>query len=161
MARCGIVAAIVGAISACGEPTPEFSGVGKYRIGSTTRADVKDGRCDPTDIEGGTRKATWCYGMASYKIANRVAQIELYFEGTEPTGPLIEMQLTIRGCLEQDLDAWMRTNFGPPIETRAERAYWKTSVLWAAALMPSEPGRCRVHFLPLSETREIERIHKE
>jgi hypothetical protein len=30
--------------------------------------------------------------------------------------------------------------------------------MWVAALMPSEPGRCLVHFLPLSETAEIARI---
>jgi hypothetical protein len=38
------------------------------------------------------------------------------------------------------------------------RGYWKNAFLWAAALMPSEPGRCLVHFLPLSENAEIARI---
>ena len=52
----------------------------------------------------------------------------------------------------------MRQNFGVPVESKATRAYWKNSFLWAAALMPSEPARCVVHFLPLSENAEIERI---
>ena len=156
----GVVTALLGLV-ACNDPTPEFAGVGAYRIGVTTIADVKNGRCDPTDLDGGRRKATWCYGMPAYKVADRTAQIDLYFEGTQPTGPLIELQLTIRGCIEQDLETWMRTNFGVPVETRAGRGYWKNSVLWAAALMPSDPGRCVVHFLPLSETAEIARIRQK
>jgi hypothetical protein len=64
----------------------------------------------------------------------------------------------VRGCVEEDLDKWLRERFGPPYETRSTRSYWKNSFLWAAALLPSEPGRCLVHFLPLSEGAEIERI---
>ncbi len=141
----------------CETKAPEFAGIGKYRFTKTTLADVKEGRCDPTELSDG-RKATWCFALTPYKVANRVAEIDLYFAGTEQTAPLIEIQLQVRGCIEQDLETWMRTNFGPPIETRNARAYWKNSVLWAAALMPSEVGRCRVHFLPLTETAEIARI---
>ena len=145
--------------AACDERPPEFGGVGKYRFTKTTLADVKDGHCDPTELSDG-RKATWCYLLPPYKIANRVAEVDLYFAGLEKTSKLIEIQLKVRGCVEQDLETWMRTNFGPPIETRGGRGYWKNSFLWAAALMPSEPGRCVMHFLPLSENGEIERVKK-
>jgi hypothetical protein len=30
--------------------------------------------------------------------------------------------------------------------------------MWIAAMMPSEPGRCLVHLLPIDEGSEIERI---
>ena len=33
--------------------------------------------------------------------------------------------------------------------------------LWAAAFLPSEPGRCIIHLLPLSENAEIERLKSE
>ncbi len=142
---------------ACTEKPPEFAGVGKYRFTKTTLGDVKDGVCQPTDLSDG-RKAMWCFALPPYKVANRVAELDLYFAGTEPTAPLIELQLKVRGCVEADLETWMRQNFGPPIETRNARGYWKNSYLWAAALMPSDVGRCTVHFLPLTEAAEIARI---
>ncbi|MBS1118056.1 MAG: hypothetical protein H6Q90_284 [Deltaproteobacteria bacterium] len=153
----GVCASIA---SGCSDKSPEFAGVGKYRFTKTTVADVKDGVCQPTELDDG-RKATWCFALPPYKVANRVAEVDLYFAGTEPTAPLIEIQLKVRGCVEQDLETWMRTSFGPPIESRGARAYWKNSFLWAAALMPSEPGRCLVHFLPLTETAEIARIKQK
>jgi len=58
-------------------------------------------------------------------------------------------------------ERWMRERFGPPIENKATREYWKNSFLWAAAFLPSEPGRCIIHLLPLSENAEIERLKSE
>lgn len=159
MKRLAIAFTLV-ALAACKQDAPEFAGVGKYRFGHTTLGDVKDGICQPTDLSDG-RKATWCFALPPYKIANRVAEVDLYFGGTDKTAPLIELQLKVRGCIEQDLEQWMRQSFGPPIESRASRAYWKNSFLWAAALMPSDPGRCMVHFLPLSEQSEIARIKQK
>lgn len=136
---------------------PEYSGVGRWRFTRSTLGDVTDGICQPTDLNDG-RKGTWCFAQTPYRIASRSAEVDLYFLGTDKTARLIEIQLKVRGCLEDELERWMRTTFGPPIETRSTRGYWKNSFLWAAALMPSEPGRCLVHFLPLSENAEIERI---
>lgn len=162
----GVVASIGGvatlvvimATGACGNKEPEFAGVGKYRFGHTTYADIKDGVCQPTTVDDGKREAMWCFALPAYKIANRAAEVELYFEGKADDAPLIEIQLKVRGCLEQDLETWMRTSFGPPIEQRDKRLYFKNSFLWAAALIPSEPGRCRIHMLPNSESAQIAKV---
>lgn len=152
------IMALLGAAAGCGERKAEFAGIGKWRFTTSTLAEAKKaGRCQPTELSDG-RKATWCFGLQPYKVAGRVGEIDLYFDGSADDAKLIEIQLKLRGCVEQDLDQWMRTNYGAPSETRATRAYWQNSFLWAAALMPSEPGRCLVHFLPLSERSEIERI---
>lgn len=156
MTRAALLAVV--AAAACKSPPPEISGIDKYRIGHTTRGDVDDGVCQPTDIADGTRKATWCFAMPPYQVAGRTAELELYFEGTEPSGALIELQLKIRGCDEQALDHWLRTQFGPPIESRGARAYWKNSIVWIAGFLPQEPGRCLIRMLPLSEQAEIARI---
>jgi len=149
------------AVPACGEHKAEHSGVGRWTFASTTLANGKaEGRCQPTELSDG-RKAMWCFGVPPFKIGGRLTEIHLYFKGASDDAPLIEIQLQTRGCVEEELDHWMRSNFGPPFETRAGRGYWKNSFLWAAALMPSEPGRCVVHFLPLSEGSEIERIKQE
>src|SRR5439155_22699520 len=137
-----------------------FAGIGKYRFNHTVLDDIGEGVCQPTTIDDGKRQATWCFGLPQYRIANRNGEIELYFNGppTQKDAALIEIQLKIHGCLEQDLETWMRTAFGPPVETKAKRLYFKNSYLWAAALIPSDPGQCRVHMLPLSEQEQIARI---
>lgn len=152
----GAVFAVL-AVGACEPPRAEPSGVGNWRFTRTVRADAKRGVCQPTQLADG-RAATWCFANPPFKVAGRVAEVDLYFAGTHPQAPLIEIQLKVRGCVEADLETWLRSHFGVPYETRGNRAYWKNSFLWAAALMPSEPGRCLVHLLPLSETGEIERI---
>jgi hypothetical protein len=160
-ARPMLLAAVMLAGAACSERKAEHSGVGRWTFTSSTLAQGKQaGRCQPTELSDG-RKAMWCFGVPPFKIGGRVTEINLYFGGTADDAKLIEIQLQTRGCVEADLETWMRSNFGAPFETRAGRAYWKNSFLWAAALMPSEPGRCIVHLLPLSEGSEIERIKQK
>ena len=112
----------------------------------------------PAHRAGDGRQGTWCFALTPVRIGSRSAELDLYFLGTDKDARLIEIQLKIRGCHEDELEQWMRSAFGPPIESRSTRGYWKNSFLWAAALMPSEPGRCVVHFLPLAENAEIDRI---
>jgi hypothetical protein len=166
--------------SACKARKAEPAGLGPYRFGTTTRANIHNGICQPTELTDG-RKATWCFALPPIKVKDRIAEVDAYFLGTEPPAlpadatkeqkdarekalaemPLIELQLKIRGCVEDELDRWMRERFGPPIETKSTREYWKTSFFWAAAFLPSEPGRCLVHFLPLSENAEIDRLKQK
>jgi hypothetical protein len=144
---------------ACEGRAPDFTGIGRWQFTRTTLRDVTDGICQPTDLNDG-RKGTWCFAQTPFRIGKRNADVDLYFLGTDKTAPLIEIQLKIRGCHEDELEQWMRSAFGPPVDTKSTRGYWKNAFLWAAALMPSEPGRCLVHFLPLSENAEIDRIKR-
>jgi hypothetical protein len=167
-------------LAACDGRKGEPRGLGPYQFGKMTRASIHDGVCQPTELTDG-RKATWCFALPPIKVYKRVAEVDAYFLGSEPPAlppdatpqqkaerkdalaqlPLIEVQLKVRGCVEDELDRWMRERFGPPIETKSTREYWKNSFLWAAAFVPSEPGRCLVHFLPLSENAEIDRIKQK
>jgi len=143
--------------AACEGKPGEVSGIGPYRFGHTTRGQVRDGICQPTDLNDG-RKATWCFALPPFKVGKRVAEVDTYFLGTSNDAPLIEVQLKVRGCVEEEASQWMRERFGPPIESKGNREYWKNSFLWAGAFLPDQPGRCIIHFLPLSENAEIERL---
>lgn len=144
-------------IVACSDRAPEFSGIGQWRFTDSTLADATRGKCQPEELGDG-RKGTWCFGNPPYQLGPNNAAVDLYFLGTEPTARLIEIQLQVRGCDEQALDRWITSNFGPAIERRPARAFWKNSFMWIAAQMPSQPGRCLVHLLPLSEQGEIARL---
>lgn len=161
MAAVALAAAALFALAACGEKkAPAVSGIGKYKFTTTKLKHVRDGNCQPTELSDG-RKGTWCFSLPGFKISKSIVEMDLYFLGQDPEASLIEIQLKIRGCVEADVESWMRAAFGPPIESKATRAYWKNQYLWAAALLPSEPARCIVHLLPLSENSEIERIKLE
>lgn len=150
-------------LAACEGKKGQPSGIGKWRVGGanpTVRKNATEGICSKDTTSSG-RKVTWCHTMPPMKIANRTATVDLYFDGHEDDGALIEIQLGVRGCVEDDLDRWIRAALGPPKETRSTRGYWQNDFMWVAALMPSEPGRCLVHFLPLSEATEIERIKQK
>jgi hypothetical protein len=154
-----VAVALALALVACKGGDGEYSGIGHWRFGTTTRKDVGAGTCFATKLGDG-RDATRCMGLQQLKVGERNADVEVYFLGDQPDAPLIEIMLTIRGCNEDDVDRFMRRTFGDPFQTRANRAYWKNSFMWMAALLPSESARCAVHFLPNSETAEIARIEK-
>jgi hypothetical protein len=154
------------ALVGCKKSKGDYAGLGPWKFTTTTLKQALDTRtelgpiCQPTTLTDG-RKATWCFSLPPIKIGKRSGEMDLYFDGTAPTAKLIEIQIKVRGCTEDEVDQWMRSNFGPPIETKSTREYWKNSFLWAAALLPEEPALCRVHFLPLSENAEIERIKQK
>lgn len=151
------LALALAAAAGCGDKA-EPAGLGRWTFTKSKLADArKSAVCQPTELADG-RKATWCFGLQPIKAGGRIAEVDLYFGGAADDAKLIEIQLKVRGCVEDDLDRWIRERFGAPFETKSTRSYWKNSFLWAAALLPSEPGRCVVHFLPLSEGSEIERI---
>ncbi|HEX8107928.1 MAG TPA: hypothetical protein VF516_09390 [Kofleriaceae bacterium] len=156
----GAAALVAVALAACTSRAPEHDGIGNWRFPHTRLQNIQEGRCQPTDLSDG-RKATWCFAQPPIRIGQRSAEVDLYFLGGEPSAPLIEIQLKVRGCHEDELEQWLRAGFGLPMETRPQRAYWKNSFLWIGALMPSDPGRCLVHVLPLSENAEIDRIKQQ
>jgi len=176
-----IAFAIIVPFVACEGRKAEPSGIGKYRFGTTTRANVHEGVCQPTELTDG-RKAVWCFALPPVKVGKRVAEVDAYFLGTDPPAlletatkeqvdefkdaqaklPLIEVQLKVRGCDEYETEQWISQRFGKPsADSKPTRKYWHNSFLWVGAFLPSEPSRCLIHFLPISENAEIERLKQK
>ena len=61
------LAASVAFSAACEGRKPEVSGLGPYKFGSSTRAQIKSGVCQPTELSDG-RKATWCFALPPVKV---------------------------------------------------------------------------------------------
>lgn len=165
-------------LAGCEGKKPQAAGLGPYRFGKTTRAQLTNGVCQPTELTDG-RKATWCFALTPIKVGERTAEVDAYFLGTDPPllganpteeqraarkkelekQPLIELQLKIRGCVETEVEQWMRQRYGGAMpDSKGTKAYWANDFLFAMAELPSEPGRCVIHFLPASETAEITRL---
>lgn len=142
---------------ACAEPKAEYSGIGPYSVRKTRLKDAP-GRCEPTDLSDG-RKATWCYANPPLSVGGKPADVDLYFLGTAPDAPLIELQLQVRGCKEAALGSWLRTSFGDPVEDHhGTWLLFSNRNVFVIGELPSDPGRCLVRVLPKSETAELERL---
>lgn len=132
---------------------PELGGIGPYNVNKLTLAKAT-GRCDPTDLPDG-RKGTWCYAQPKLAIAGMNADVDLYFAGTEPTSPVIEVQFQIAGCKDERLLSWLKRNFGAPSEERPLKVFWDKPALY---LVGELGPRCLVRVLPRSEAAEYQRL---
>jgi hypothetical protein len=186
MSRTALAIALLATLAACKAKKAEPNGLGPYRFGHTTLASLNNNpsltslmtKCQPTELSDG-RKATWCFALNPIMVGERSADVDAYFLGSEPPllpegateeqkkarldelkkMPLIELQLKIRGCVEQQVEQWMRQRYGGALpETKGPKVFWANSFMWAMAVLPSEPGRCMIHMLPASETAEIARL---
>ena len=105
--------ALAGAGAACGRKT-EYAGLGPWHVKHTKLRDAT-GRCQPEDLPDG-RKGTWCFGQPGLRLGGQDASVDLYFGGTTPDAPVIEIELQFRGCREEPLEAWLKTHFGAPFD---------------------------------------------
>lgn len=140
----------------------EFSGIGRWSVTQTHLVDARTkGRCQPTDLPDG-RKGVWCFGFPGVKIANVgfPPEVDMYFASDADSATPIEIQFKFRGCKDEQLESWLNTNFGAPIEKRPARGVWKTGNMTLIGFLPESPGSCMLRMFPLSETAEVERIKK-
>jgi len=156
VSRLAIAAALALAAVACKEESAEFAGVGPWSVTKTKLADAT-GRCDPTDLPDG-RKGMYCYLQPLLPVAKQGADVDLYFGGTEPTAPLVELQLKVKICRPEPTETWLRSHFGAPFEIQGTRLYFKNRYLYMAADLSGDQGHCLLRVFPLSEQAEFERV---
>ncbi len=135
---------------------PQFAGVGPWHVKRTKLRDAS-GRCEPTDLPDG-RQGTWCFGQPGLRLGGQDASVDLYFGGTAPDAPVIEIQLQFRGCHEEPLETWLKTHFGAPFEQRGTRWFFRNPGAFVVADVPESSGRCTVRLLPRGEAAELERL---
>jgi len=160
---------LVLALAGCEGQKPQAAGLGSYRFGHTTRAQLKSGVCQPTELSDG-RKATWCFALPPIKVGERSADVDAYFLGTDPpllgSNPTPEQLAARRAELEKlpliELQLQIRKRYGgADADSKGTHLYWHNDFLWAMAELPSEPGRCLIHFLPATEGAEIARLKQK
>jgi hypothetical protein len=152
-----LAVAVALALAAC-KHERQMSGVGPWNVNRTHLEDAT-GRCIPDDLGEG-KQGTYCFGQKPMGIRGMVVDLDLYFGGTDPKATLVEIQLKVGGCDEQQLYGWMQTNFGRPIEDKGARKLWKSSFLWAVGELPipDGPGQCLIRLIPAREQARFERL---
>jgi hypothetical protein len=144
-------------LAAC-KKEPEIAGVDKWNVKHTKLADAT-GRCIPDDLGEG-RAGSYCFGQQPIGIKGMAVDFDLFFGGTDPEASLVEIDMKVGGCNVENLEGWMRKNFGAPYESKGTRHAWKNSHLVAIGYLPlaDEPGRCLVRILPLTEQARFDRL---
>lgn len=139
-------------LAAC-KKEKQMSGVENWNVNRTRLKDAT-GRCTP-DGDG-----MYCFGQKPMGIRGMVTDIDLYFGGQDPEAKLVEIQMKVGSCDDEQLYGWMQTNFGRPVEDKGSRKLWKSKFVYAIGEMPvpDEPGRCLVHIIPVGEKARYERL---
>jgi hypothetical protein len=143
--------------AACSSAPQEAAGAGGWDVTHTTLADAHGGRCEPSDLPDG-RKGTWCFLMPPLSLDGQNAQVDLYFGGTAPESPLVEIQLKVLQCHLEQAETWTASRFGAAVEHAGDRYFHQNRYVDAAVL--PDGGRCLIRILPLAEKAEWERIKK-
>lgn len=171
MTRLGPLVVAALAVAACGQRSREAAGLAGWNVGRAKLGDVKEGRCDPTDLPGG-RKGVWCFGGPGVTMGRQPASVHLYFSDGSATGggvgssgnmasPMIELQLRVRTCDVASVDRYLRDRLGVPAESRRGRSSWETRFLLAHARLPDTDGACLVRLFPPAERAEFDRVRAE
>jgi hypothetical protein len=134
-------------LAACSERKAPVDGVGPWHIGKSTLAE-DGGRCETSETP------VWCFEM-QIGIAGHSAEPNLYYASADPTAPLTEILLSLSGCRDGEVRAWLEQSLGKPTASSEKRATWKTRTVFVAAGLPAEPGRCEINFVAPTDTKRI------
>lgn len=147
--RTWLVAVVL--LAGCEKET-QLAGVDKWNVKRTRMKDAT-GRCIPEKLPDG-RDGAYCFGQKPMGIRGMNVDLDLYFGAYDPEATLVEIQMKVGGCRTEDLEAWMRQNFGAPFEQHGmTQLAWKNEHLFAAGFLPiaDEPGRCLIRIVPATE----------
>jgi hypothetical protein len=149
------VAAVVATAAAagCQRRRAEIDGIGRWKLGVTTLAEA-GGVCSPDEI-------TFCSHAGTVPIGSQQADVNLYFAGRAPQAPLIEIELTIRGCNPDEAGPALTAALGEPTERRDKRMTWKGSRAYIAGRLPLEGRRCVISFVPATDAKRIGELAAE
>ncbi|MSP17318.1 MAG: hypothetical protein EXR73_12055 [Myxococcales bacterium] len=149
-----LAVAVALASLACERPPAEVNGVGEYVLGKTLRRDMEGkARCEP--INDG--KETHCMVASSIRLGAQAAQTSLYFQGTAPASPLLEIALTVRVCRLNDAIAALVGALGDPSDGSTEKLrFWRLGRMFVSAKLPAKGGiQCEVNFVTTADKQRV------
>jgi hypothetical protein len=158
MNRWMIVLALL-ALVGC-EREKKIVGVDRWNL-ETTRLKDANGRCQPEELPGGGT-GSYCFLNNPLRIRGMPADVDLYFDGVEPTSRLVLIQLKVSSCVPTTMLSWLRASFGEHGEQRSDRYAWPDGHLRAVADLPlaAQPDICLVNLLRADQRAWFDRLWK-
>jgi len=140
---------VVIAVSAagCARKRPAINGIGSWVLLETPLRDAP-GFCSPDTI-------TFCSGNGSVSLGGQPASVGLYFRGSQPTSPLVEITLTVRRCDPGALARALVDVLGDPSSRVNHHMMWRGKLAFVAAAVPAPQRRCEVSFVTIEDRPRI------
>ena len=150
--RVAWVVLIAAALSGCRKDN-DYNGIGQWVLLNTTLSDA-EGACTPGEI-------TFCSHADTLNVGGQPASVNLYFRGSEPTAPLVEIELTTRSCDPNGVGSALFEFLGPPQTRRDKRMFWNAKRAYVSAKLPGRAGRCVVNYVTPEDTKRIAELAAE
>ncbi len=145
---------IAAAAAGCKRAEPEIDGIGQYHLNKTQ---LKEGVvCRP--IKDGL---TYCSNNPQIVIAEQVAQVDLYFRGTEDTAPLVEILVAVNRCKPNQIETALNSQLGAPGKTLEGKLFWEGKAAVIIAQLPASDGVCEINFVAPTEKDQIAHLKGE
>ena len=145
--RWTLVALAVTSIFGCGRKEPEINGIGQWVLLKTQMREAP-GFCNPDEI-------TFCSSNGAVPIGDQAADVGLYFQGSEPTAPLVEIGLSVRRCDPDKLARALIEVLGEPNVRKHNHYLWRGELALVAGQMPSTGRRCEVSFVTTKDKKRV------
>jgi hypothetical protein len=140
--------------SGCKERTQEYNGVGPYMLKKTTLADGQvNFRCQPSDP-----RITWCFGGPEVKLGDQPAAVTLYFAGSTPEAPLVEIALAVRACNPESAEKALVAALGPPTESAEKQLFWRKKAMFVSVKLRKEGTSCDVSFVDPADQGRLDEL---
>lgn len=152
MSRRAVTAAVTLALlvclAACSRKKAPVGGIGEWKLNETTLGQAP-GFCNPDE------SITMCSHAATIGFGGQSADIHLYFRGSEPDAPLVEISVVVKACDPEAAERTLTDLLGAPVEKRDKRAFWRSSGSFVAAQLPAEARRCEISFVAPDDADRI------
>jgi hypothetical protein len=149
-AAAALIAALA-IVGGCKSKRGEIRGVGPWVLEESVRGDFK-GICSED------RGLSWCVVQRPVDLGGQGARVALYLAGAEPTSPLTEIDLSVRGCREADMREWLIHKLGDPTRDAGKRLYWAGKHAFISAQIPSDVAQCALIFVAAKDEKRVNEL---
>lgn len=143
----------------CSKRETPMDGIGSLKFGKSTLADWGY-PCNPP-----SNGQTYCQASPLEKahfvsLGGQNGAAGALFGGTEPSAPLVEIDILVERCNGPELRGWLRSQFGTPSEETEGAAFWKQKIVFIAAKVPPSTGECKVNFVETKNTARVDKLRE-
>jgi len=137
----------------CSRKKAEINGIGKWVLLETQLREAP-GFCNPDEI-------SFCSNNGMVPIGDQPADVGLYFQGPEPTAPLVEISLSVRRCDPDKLARALIEVLGEPHVRKNKHYIWRGELAFVVGAIPSSGRRCEVSFVSTKDQKRVAELTAE
>ncbi len=141
-------------LASCKRPKAEIDGIGTFKLGHTTIAEV--GAC------GKQGTLSYCSNNGAVAIGGQSGTVDLYFRHGDDDAArpprLTEILVIVNRCKVDPIESELRKELGDATAQVGGTTAWVGKKATIIARLPAEKGICEITFLDPTETERIAEV---